>query len=60
MGHIPMKLLKPQKMPVRATVGYSFNNKDDRDDVAMRERLTVNPFISVNNQMYATVTGSYE
>lgn len=38
----------------------AFNNNDDKRDIAMRERLTVNPFISVNNQMYATVTGSYE
>jgi len=32
---------------------------DYRDDT-MRERFAVNPFISVNNQMYATVKGSYE
>jgi peptidoglycan/xylan/chitin deacetylase (PgdA/CDA1 family) len=38
----------------------AFINKKDNDDITMRERLTVNPFISVSNQMYATVTGSYE
>ncbi|HEY8931131.1 MAG TPA: polysaccharide deacetylase family protein [Mucilaginibacter sp.] len=29
-------------------------------DNTLRGRLAVNPFISVNNQMYATVKGSYE
>jgi len=38
----------------------AFINRKDSDDITMRERLTVNPFISVNNQMYATITGSYE
>jgi peptidoglycan/xylan/chitin deacetylase (PgdA/CDA1 family) len=34
--------------------------EEDKLDAAMRERLTMNPYISVNNQMYATVTGHYE
>ena len=48
------------------SVGYSqllatkFNDEDDRQNNLLRERLTINPFISANNQMYATVTGSYE
>jgi len=33
---------------------------EDSNDPALRERQTVNPFISVNNQMHATVTGHYE
>lgn len=37
-----------------------FNSPDDKDDPFMRERFTVNPFISVFNQMCATVKGSYE
>ncbi|MCR8559976.1 polysaccharide deacetylase family protein [Mucilaginibacter sp. BJC16-A38] len=37
-----------------------FSNEADKDKTEMRERLTINPFISVNNQMYATVTGNYE
>jgi len=32
---------------------------DDAVDTTMRERFTVNPFISVNNQMYASITGKY-
>ena len=31
----------------------------DRDDATMRERLTINPFISVINQMHANITGHY-
>jgi peptidoglycan/xylan/chitin deacetylase (PgdA/CDA1 family) len=37
-----------------------FNDEGDSQNTLLRERFTVNPFISVNNQMYATVTGSYE
>jgi peptidoglycan/xylan/chitin deacetylase (PgdA/CDA1 family) len=35
------------------------SGKDHQNSVLL-ERLTINPFISVNNQMYATVKGSYE
>ena len=31
----------------------------DGDDATMRERLTINPFISVINQMHANITGQY-
>ena len=37
---------------------FLFN--DDVKDLSMHERFTVNPFISANNQMYATVTKTYE
>jgi peptidoglycan/xylan/chitin deacetylase (PgdA/CDA1 family) len=46
--------------------GYSnlfamdFLFKDDAEDLNMQERFTVNPFISPNNQLYATVTKAYE
>jgi peptidoglycan/xylan/chitin deacetylase (PgdA/CDA1 family) len=36
-----------------------FLNKADHNDPYMRERLTVNPFISNINQMHATTTGQY-
>ena len=32
---------------------------DDQTDSFMRERFTVNPFISVHAQMRATIKGSY-
>jgi peptidoglycan/xylan/chitin deacetylase (PgdA/CDA1 family) len=47
-------------------VGYSkllamdFHFDEDCFDPTMRERFTVNPFISTNNQMYATITRKYE
>jgi peptidoglycan/xylan/chitin deacetylase (PgdA/CDA1 family) len=47
-------------------IGYSqflamdFHFEEDKNDASMRERFTVNPFISVNNQMHATVTRHYE
>jgi len=37
-----------------------FINQADKNDTTMRERFTINPFISVNNQMRATIKGSYE
>jgi peptidoglycan/xylan/chitin deacetylase (PgdA/CDA1 family) len=37
-----------------------FNFAADHSDTAMRERFTVNPFISPVNQMHATITRSYE
>lgn len=41
-------------------LAVDFIDEKDRADPAMRERMTVNPFISVANQMHAIVTGSYE
>jgi peptidoglycan/xylan/chitin deacetylase (PgdA/CDA1 family) len=33
---------------------------DDGGDATLRERLTINPFISVINQMHANITGNYK
>lgn len=33
---------------------------EDHDDNTMRERFTINPFISPNNQMHATINRRYE
>jgi peptidoglycan/xylan/chitin deacetylase (PgdA/CDA1 family) len=47
-------------------VGYNqllamdFHFEEDRLDPIMKERFTVNPFISPANQMHATITRSYE
>jgi peptidoglycan/xylan/chitin deacetylase (PgdA/CDA1 family) len=41
-------------------LAVDFNNETDNRERTMRERFTVNPFISVNNQMYATITRKYE
>jgi peptidoglycan/xylan/chitin deacetylase (PgdA/CDA1 family) len=34
--------------------------QEDHHDTFMRERLTINPYISVNNQMLAIIKGKYE
>ncbi len=33
---------------------------DDKTNLLLRERFTINPYISVNNQMNAIITGRYE
>jgi peptidoglycan/xylan/chitin deacetylase (PgdA/CDA1 family) len=41
-------------------LAMDFQSVQDHNDQVMRERFTVNPFISTNNQMYATITRKYE
>lgn len=41
-------------------LAMDFHFKDDYRDQAMRERFTVNPFISPINQMHATIKRHYE
>ncbi|MEO7213469.1 polysaccharide deacetylase family protein [Mucilaginibacter sp.] len=36
-----------------------YHHAEDGAEPAMRERLTINPFISTTNQMYANVRGTY-
>ena len=36
-----------------------FDNPNDSSDVSMRERLTINPFISTTNQLHASIRGTY-
>jgi peptidoglycan/xylan/chitin deacetylase (PgdA/CDA1 family) len=49
-----------KKVGFSQLLAMDFFYDEDLQDDSMRERLTVNPFISVNNQMYATITGNYE
>lgn len=44
----------------RRLLAMDFLFADDEQDAALRERFTVNPFISTNNQMYATINRRYE
>ena len=37
-----------------------FISREDADDETLRERMTVNPFISPINQMHANISGNYE
>ncbi|WP_214073078.1 polysaccharide deacetylase family protein [Mucilaginibacter sp. dw_454] len=41
-------------------LAMDFNNSTDSMDDTLRERLTVNPFISPINQLYATITCKYD
>ena len=41
-------------------LAMDFLYPEDYTDPAMRERLTMNPFISVHNQLYAIISGKYE
>ena len=40
------------------TTGFHF--EENKTDATLQERLTINPFISVYNQMHAIVTGNYD
>jgi peptidoglycan/xylan/chitin deacetylase (PgdA/CDA1 family) len=41
-------------------LALEFHFSDDDNDASMRQRMIVNPYISVINQMYAIVKGRYE
>ena len=41
-------------------LAMDFKSVRDNEDIMMRERFTVNPFISTANQMYATIIRNYE
>jgi peptidoglycan/xylan/chitin deacetylase (PgdA/CDA1 family) len=56
----------PEVVKKAKNVGYNqllvmdFHDAEDCNNSTLRERFTVNPFISANNQMYATLTRKYE
>jgi peptidoglycan/xylan/chitin deacetylase (PgdA/CDA1 family) len=37
-----------------------FLSPDDANEITLRERLTINPFISNINQLYANIRGNYK
>ena len=49
-----------KKAGYKQLLATDFINAGDEKDEALRGRFTINPFISVNNQMLATIKGSYE
>ena len=49
-----------KKIGYKQLLTMDFFYPEDANDDTLRERFTVNPFISVNNQMHAIVTGQYE
>jgi peptidoglycan/xylan/chitin deacetylase (PgdA/CDA1 family) len=62
----PYGAYTPQAIKEAKNTGYNqllamdFHFAEDHRDPALRERFTVNPFISPANQMHATITRSYE
>ncbi|MFI5161106.1 MAG: polysaccharide deacetylase family protein [Sphingobacteriales bacterium] len=62
----PYGTYTPQVTETAKKAGYNqllatdFHFTEDHNDPTMRERFTVNPFISLINQMHATITRSYE
>ena len=62
----PYGTYTPDVVKAAKSAGYKqllcmdFHFDEDRTDPIMKERFTVNPFISTTNQMYATITRSYE
>ena len=62
----PYGCYTPEVIAAAKELGYTqllamdFNFEQDKNDAAMRERFTVNPFISTPNQMHATITRRYE
>jgi peptidoglycan/xylan/chitin deacetylase (PgdA/CDA1 family) len=48
-----------QKNGYKQLLATELNDPKDQSEPALRERLTINPFISTTNQMYATIRGEY-
>ncbi|NNU33989.1 hypothetical protein HK413_07155 [Mucilaginibacter sp. S1162] len=49
-----------KRVGYKQLLAMDFYNDTDRQDETMRERLTVNPFISPVNQLHATITCKYD
>lgn len=50
---------KSRELGFSQLLATEFLFPDDKEDTTLRERLTINPYISVINQMYGTVRGHY-
>jgi peptidoglycan/xylan/chitin deacetylase (PgdA/CDA1 family) len=60
-GHYTREVVdEAKKAGYNQLYALDFLYTEDKADASMRERFTVNPYISVVNQMYAIVKGKYE
>jgi len=60
-GHYTREVVAEAKQAGYAELlALNFHFSEDKSDNAMRERMIVNPYITIVNQMYAIVKGSYE
>ncbi|TFF38219.1 polysaccharide deacetylase family protein [Mucilaginibacter psychrotolerans] len=61
----PYGSYQEKNVPLFTTIGYTqllatdFKHTDNRAAPTMRERLTINPFISITNQMNANIKSTY-
>ena len=51
---------KAKEIGYKQLLALDFYNEEDKHDSVMHERFTINPLITTNNQMYATIMGRYE
>ena len=56
----PAVIDEAKKAGYNQLLAMDFLYDDDKRDASMRERFTVNPFISPVNQLYATITRHYD
>ncbi len=59
-AYTSLVVAKAKEIGYKQLLALDFYNEVDKHDAFMRERFTINPFISTNNQMYATIMGNYE
>ena len=61
MVHIPRDVVaEARSAGFNQLLAMDFLFPEDYADLTLRERFTVNPYISVNNQMIAIIKGKYE
>jgi peptidoglycan/xylan/chitin deacetylase (PgdA/CDA1 family) len=59
-AYTPQLIAEAKKAGYHQLLAMDFHFEDDHHNPAMRERFTVNPFISPANQLYANITRKYE
>lgn len=59
-SYSPAVITEAKSLGFKQLLAMDFLYPEDYTDPAMRERLTMNPFISVHNQLYAIISGKYE
>lgn len=59
-AYTPTVVESAKKIGFSQLLATDFLSEEDRTDTSMRERFTINPFVSVNCQMIANIKGHYE
>jgi len=58
--YTPEVIAAAKKAGYQQLLAIDFQSAKERSEATMRERFNVDPFISANNQMYATINRRYE